>query len=73
MIGKPTQEDILKLSINNPALYAALQYWRQGACTFDESMMMAVVVLVEQNQIILDQNVELAKWSIKPPEISRRQ
>ena len=41
----PNRKDILELAMHDPILHRALTYWEMGECTFEEALMMSVVVL----------------------------
>ncbi len=47
--GKVVQDDIIRLSHDNPTIAAALHLWKRNDCTFEEAMMVAVVCLAEHN------------------------
>ncbi len=41
----PTRQTILELSEMSPALHNAITYWRAGAITWEQAMMLAVMEL----------------------------
>lgn len=41
----PERKDILELGITSPILHNVLMYWQQGALTWEQTMMLAVLEL----------------------------
>jgi hypothetical protein len=62
-----TRDDIRKIAVHNAVVYAALQLHRREELSFEESMMFAVSVLVEQVQNL---KAELQKAYIESPNYS---
>jgi len=59
-------QEIEKLAINNPVLYASIQEYRSGSCTWEEAMMIAIKVLVIQKNVMEKELIRMKDLSISP-------
>ncbi len=53
-----SSEDIFNLAQTNPIVCTALQYWKRDYLTWEQTLIIAVCLLAEQNGRLLDTAVQ---------------
>lgn len=62
----PTKEDIERLAFTDATVYQALSAHRKGLVSWDDMLLMLVVMLVKQKEIYYEQLVDCTSRSVTP-------
>jgi hypothetical protein len=64
--------EIVQLAQTNPLVYAAMSMYRNGQCTYERALVLAVVGLAQQNSALIDSAIKAAQECTKPALILQR-